>query len=40
LWFHCLVALSRFNLRPEDVLAELKRREGTSGIAEKANRKT
>ena len=32
LWFHCLVALSRFNLRPEDVLAELKRREGTSGI--------
>jgi phosphoribosyl-ATP pyrophosphohydrolase len=40
LWFHCLVALSRFNLRPEDVLAELKRREGTSGIAEKAGRKT
>ena len=40
LWFHCLVALSRFNLRPEDVLAELKRREGTSGIAEKASRKT
>ncbi len=40
LWFHCLVALSRFNLRPEDVLAELKRREGTSGITEKANRKT
>ncbi len=40
LWFHCLVALSRFNLRPEDVLAELKRREGTSGINEKASRKT
>ncbi len=40
LWFHCLVALSRFNLRPEDVLAELKRREGTSGITEKASRKT
>ncbi len=40
LWFHCLVALSKFNLRPEDVLAELKRREGTSGITEKANRKT
>jgi phosphoribosyl-ATP pyrophosphohydrolase len=38
LWFHCLVALSRFNLRPEDVLAELKRREGTSGLAEKAIR--
>ncbi len=40
LWFHCLVALSRFNLRPEDVLAELKCREGKSGIAEKASRKT
>ena len=40
LWFHCLVALSQFNLRPEDVLAELKRREGTSGITEKASRKT
>lgn len=38
LWFHCLVALSRFNLRPEDVLAELQRREGTSGLAEKAIR--
>lgn len=40
LWFHCLIALSKFNLRPEDVLAELKRREGTSGITEKASRKT
>ncbi len=40
LWFHCLGALSRFNLRPEYVLAELKRREGASGITEKANRKT
>jgi phosphoribosyl-ATP pyrophosphohydrolase len=40
LWFHCLVALSRFNLRPEDVLAELKSREGRSGITEKASRKT
>jgi phosphoribosyl-ATP pyrophosphohydrolase len=40
LWFHCLVALSKFNLRPEDVLAELRRREGTSGITEKASRKT
>jgi phosphoribosyl-ATP pyrophosphohydrolase len=38
LWFHCLVALSKFNLRPEDVLAELQRREGTSGLVEKANR--
>ena len=40
LWFHCLVALSKFNLRPEDVLAELRRREGTSGITEKASRKS
>ena len=39
LWFHCLVALSKFNLRPEDVLAELKRREGISGLVEKAARK-
>ena len=28
LWFHCLVALTHFKLRPEDVLAELARREG------------
>ena len=39
LWFHCFVALSQFNLRPEDVIAELERREGISGIAEKAARK-
>ena len=39
LWFHCFVALSQFNLRPEDVVAELERREGVSGIAEKAARK-
>ena len=39
LWFHCLVALSQFNLRPEDVIVELERREGVSGIAEKASRK-
>jgi phosphoribosyl-ATP pyrophosphohydrolase len=39
LWFHCFVALSQFNLRPEDVIAELERREGVSGIAEKASRK-
>lgn len=38
LWFHCLVALTHFNLRPEDVLAELARREGLSGLAEKASR--
>ena len=40
LWFHCLLTLSQFGLRPEDVLAELERREGTSGIAEKASRKS
>ena len=39
LWFHCLIALSQFNLRPEDVIAELDRRLGTSGIEEKAARK-
>lgn len=38
LWFHCLVALTHFKLRPEDVLAELARREGLSGLAEKAGR--
>jgi phosphoribosyl-ATP pyrophosphohydrolase len=39
LWFHSLVALSYYGLRPRDVLAELARREGTSGIEEKALRK-
>ena len=39
LWFHCLVLLARHGLGPADVLAELARREGTSGIAEKAARK-
>jgi len=39
LWFHCLIALSQFNLRPEDVIGELDRRLGTSGIEEKAARK-
>ncbi len=39
LWFHCLVALAHYDLRPADVLAELERREGTSGIEEKALRK-
>lgn len=38
LWFHSLVALAHYNLRPEDVLHELARREGTSGLAEKASR--
>lgn len=39
LWFHCMVALAHFGLEPADVLAELERREGTSGIEEKALRK-
>ena len=38
LWFHCMVALTHFDLRPEDVLAELARREGLSGLEEKASR--
>ncbi|MEO7159573.1 MAG: phosphoribosyl-ATP diphosphatase [Polaromonas sp.] len=39
LWFHSLIALAHYNLSPADVLAELERREGTSGIEEKALRK-
>ena len=39
LWFHSLIALAHYNLRPADVLAELERREGTGGIEEKALRK-
>ena len=38
LWFHCLVLLAEHDLGPADVLAELARREGVSGIAEKAAR--
>ena len=38
LWFHCLVLLARHGLGPGDVLAELARREGTSGHAEKLAR--
>lgn len=38
LWFHCMIALAHFNLRPEDVLAELARREGLSGLEEKSRR--
>jgi phosphoribosyl-ATP pyrophosphohydrolase len=40
LWFHSMVALAHFGLKPEDVLAELARREGLSGLAEFAARKT
>ena len=39
LWFHSLIALAHYGLRPADVLAELERREGTGGIEEKALRK-
>jgi phosphoribosyl-ATP pyrophosphohydrolase len=39
LWFHCLVMLAQYGLRPEQVLAELQRRAGVSGIEEKAARK-
>ncbi|MDP1568001.1 MAG: phosphoribosyl-ATP diphosphatase [Polaromonas sp.] len=39
LWFHTLIALAHYGLSPADVIAELERREGTSGIEEKALRK-
>jgi len=39
LWFHCMVALAHYGLSPSEVIAELERREGTSGIEEKALRK-
>lgn len=39
LWFHTLVALSFYGLSPSDVLAELERRVGLSGLDEKAARK-
>ena len=39
LWFHSLIALAYYDLSPADVMAELERREGTSGIEEKALRK-
>jgi phosphoribosyl-ATP pyrophosphohydrolase len=39
LWFHCLLLLAHHGMRPEAVLDELQRREGISGIDEKASRK-
>ena len=39
LWFHCMIVLSRHGLGPDDVLAEMQRREGISGLDEKAARK-
>ncbi|MEO5701103.1 MAG: phosphoribosyl-ATP diphosphatase [Casimicrobiaceae bacterium] len=38
LWFHCMVLLARFGLSPADIRTELARREGLSGISEKAAR--
>lgn len=38
LWFHCLVMLAQAGLKPQDVLDELARREGLSGLTEKAAR--
>ena len=39
LWFHSMIALAHYGLTPADVIAELNRRAGTSGIEEKALRK-
>lgn len=38
LWFHCLVMLAHYGLHPRQVLTELQRRAGTSGLEEKAAR--
>lgn len=38
LWFHCLVMLAWHRIGPAEVLAELERREGRSGLDEKASR--
>ncbi len=39
LWFHSMIMLARFGKGPQDVIDELARREGLSGLVEKANRK-
>jgi phosphoribosyl-ATP pyrophosphohydrolase len=39
LWFHCMIALAHYGLKPQDVITELERRAGTSGLEEKALRK-
>lgn len=39
LWFHSMIALAHYGLTPADVVAELARRAGTSGIEEKALRR-
>ncbi|MBC3871096.1 phosphoribosyl-ATP diphosphatase [Undibacterium oligocarboniphilum] len=38
LWFHSLVMLAQYDLHPQQVLDELARREGISGLVEKASR--
>jgi len=38
LWFHTLVLLAQCGLKPDDVLLELERRFGLSGVEEKAKR--
>ncbi|MDP1654355.1 MAG: phosphoribosyl-ATP diphosphatase [Rhodocyclaceae bacterium] len=38
LWFHSMVLLSHFGIGVDDVMVEFRRREGISGIDEKANR--
>jgi phosphoribosyl-ATP pyrophosphohydrolase len=38
LWFHCLVMLAKAGIKPQQVLDELARREGLSGLEEKATR--
>ncbi len=40
LWFHCMVLLAQQGLHPNDVLSELQRRFGLSGLDEKAQRET
>jgi phosphoribosyl-ATP pyrophosphohydrolase len=40
LWFHCMVLLASQGLSPDDVLSELQRRFGLSGIEEKSKRKS
>ena len=38
LWFHCMVLLAKHDLSADNVLNELARREGLSGLAEKEGR--
>jgi phosphoribosyl-ATP pyrophosphohydrolase len=40
LWFHTMVLLAKFDLSPQQVIDELARREGLSGLVEKASRPT